>query len=230
MVSFESSRELKDGGEPVIGVLALQGSFPLHLASLRKCGVRGRRVRKPGDLAGLRGLIIPGGESTTMEKLARRCGLFEALREAAGAGLPIFGTCAGAILRGRGAERPDRLELVDVEVRRNAYGRQVDSFSADLFLTPFDRPFHGVFIRAPIIEDPGTRIEGEVLGKHGGNPVLLRSGRMLLATFHPELTDDLRVHRFFLQICGIEGDAGPAGDIEETSTENRNSLLKENTF
>ena len=230
MVSSEPSSDLKDDSEPVIGVLALQGSFPLHLACLRRCGVRGRRVREPGDLEGIRGLIIPGGESTTMENLARRCGLIEALREAGQAGMPIFGTCAGAILMGKGDERPERLELVDVEVRRNAYGRQVDSFSANLFLTPFDRPFHGVFIRAPVITDPGAHRDGEVLGKHDGNPVLLRSGRMLLATFHPELTEDLRIHRLFLQICGIEKNDAPAKASGETADESGNGRLKEIVF
>ncbi len=190
-------------GEPLIGVLALQGSFPLHIRSLERCGARTRRVRKPADLEGLSGLVIPGGESTTMENLALRCGLFEALGEAGRDGLPIFGTCAGAILLGKGAERPDRLELVDVEVRRNAYGRQVDSFSQDLFLAPFDSPFRCVFIRAPKIETPPESSPCEILGKHGDNPVLLRSGQILLATFHPELTSDLRIHKLFLEICGI---------------------------
>ena len=203
MVSAVPASDHLHNGEPVIGVLALQGSFPLHIASLERCGTRTRRVRKPADLEGLTGLVIPGGESTTMENLALRCGLFEALGEAGRGGLPIFGTCAGAILLGKGTERPGRLGLVDVEVRRNAYGRQVDSFSDDLLLTPFDSPFHGVFIRAPIIETPPGNSGCEILGKHDGNPVLLRSGQILLATFHPELTSDLRVHKLFLQICGV---------------------------
>ena len=205
MVSAVSATDHLRNGEPVIGVLALQGSFPLHIASLERCGARTRRVRKPADLEGLSGLVIPGGESTTMENLALRCGLFEALGKAGRDGLPIFGTCAGAILLGKGTERPERLELVDVEVHRNAYGRQVDSFSQDLFLAPFDSPFHGVFIRAPIIEAPPGNSDCEILGKHDGNPVLLRSGQFLLATFHPELTSDLRVHKLFLQICGVTG-------------------------
>lgn len=226
MVSAAPAPDPLQNGEPVIGVLALQGSFPLHIASLERCGARSRRVRKPGDLEGLAGLIIPGGESTTMENLAQRCGLFEALREAGRGGLPIFGTCAGAILLGKGAERPDRLELVDVEVRRNAYGRQVDSFSEDIFLAPFDSPFHGVFIRAPIIETPCEDNDCEILGKHDGNPVLLRSGRILLATFHPELTRDLRVHKLFLKICGVTGSSAEA----ETPREAGRSQLKEKSF
>ncbi|MEC9351689.1 MAG: pyridoxal 5'-phosphate synthase glutaminase subunit PdxT [Planctomycetota bacterium] len=202
MVSASPGPDHLHKGEPLIGVLALQGSFPLHIASLERCGARTRKVRKPADLQGLAGLVIPGGESTTMENLALRCGLFEALGEAGRGGLPIFGTCAGAILLGKGAERPGRLELVDVEVRRNAYGRQVDSFSQDIFLAPFDSPFHCVFIRAPIIEVPPGNPGCEVLGKHDDNPVLVRNGQFLLATFHPELTSDLRVHKLFLQICG----------------------------
>jgi len=204
MVSAAPATDHLRNGEPVIGVLALQGSFPLHIASLERCGARTRRVRKPADLEGLSGLVIPGGESTTMENLALRCGLFEALGKAGRDGLPIFGTCAGAILLGKGTERPERLELVDVEVHRNAYGRQVDSFSDDLLLTPFDSPFHGVFIRAPIIKDPCESLDCEILGKHDGRPVLLRSGQILMATFHPELTRDLRIHKLFLQICGLE--------------------------
>ncbi len=188
----------------VVGVLALQGSFPLHLGALERCGCRGRAVRRVEHLDGLSGLIVPGGESTTIENLARKYGLFDAIRDRGRGGLPIFGTCAGAILLGRGADRPDRWELADVEVLRNAYGRQKDSFSADVALTPFDTPFHAVFIRAPklLIETETSRCE--VLGKHAGFPVLVRDGRLLLATFHPELTDDLRVHRYFLDLCGVK--------------------------
>ncbi len=226
MVSAAPGPDHLRNGEPVIGVLALQGSFPLHIASLERCGARTRRVRKPADLEGLAGLVIPGGESTTMENLALRCGLFEALGEAGRGGLPIFGTCAGAILLGKGAERPERLELVNVEVRRNAYGRQVDSFSQDLFLAPFDSPFHGVFIRAPVIETPPENSPCEVLGKYEGNPVLLRSGQILLATFHPELTSDLRVHKLFLKICGITD----SRDEPEVPGEAGRSQLREKSF
>lgn len=226
MVSAVPATDRQRTGEPVIGVLALQGSFPLHIASLERCGARTRRVRKPADLEGLRGLVIPGGESTTMENLALRCGLFEALGEAGRSGLPIFGTCAGAILLGKGRERPGRLELVNVQVRRNAYGRQVDSFSDDLLLTPFDSPFHGVFIRAPIIEAPPGDSGCEILGEHDGNPVLLRSGQILLATFHPELTSDLRVHKLFLQICGVTDSRAES----EVPGETGRSQLREKSF
>jgi len=213
-------------GKAVIGVLALQGSFPLHVASLGRCGVATRRVRKPEDLHGLSGLIIPGGESTTMENLASRCGLFEALREAGHEGLPMFGTCAGAILLGKGSERPERLRVVDIEVRRNAYGRQVDSFDAELILSPFETPFHGVFIRAPIIEEAAENDDCEILGRHDGNPVLIRSGKILLATFHPELTEDLRVHQIFLRLCGIEKDGQSSVGLEDA----RSDPVKEKSY
>jgi 5'-phosphate synthase pdxT subunit len=173
------------------------------MQALRRCGVAAREVRKPADLEGLSGLIIPGGESTVMALIARNYGIFDPLRELGRQGLPMFGTCAGAILLGRGEPPPPRLELIDVEVDRNAYGTQVDSFSADIRLTPFEDPFHCVFIRAPKIRLPAAPPAAsiEVLGTHADDPVLCRSGHFLLATFHPELTADLRVHRFFLEQC-----------------------------
>ena len=216
MVNARRFPDLSRAAKPTIGVLALQGSFPLHIASLQRCGVETRRVRKPEDLENIQGLVIPGGESTTMENLASRCGLFDALRAAGRNGLPIFGTCAGAILLGKGTERPERLQVVDIEVRRNAYGRQVDSFNAELFLTPFETSFHGVFIRAPIIEAGSENLDCEILGLHEGHPVLIRNGRILLATFHPELTDDLRVHKLFLEMCELEN-GNPGEEIREES-------------
>jgi 5'-phosphate synthase pdxT subunit len=185
----------------VIGVLAIQGSFLLHLRALERLGIQGRKVRKPADLEGLSALIIPGGESTVMSLLAREYGLFPPLRDLGRRGLPILGTCAGAILLGRGEGLPPRLEIAPVNLLRNAYGTQVDSFTADLRLELFPDPFHGIFIRAPRIEEPageaaaGTR----VLGRHDGSPVLVESGNCLLATFHPELTEDLRLHRYFVE-------------------------------
>lgn len=187
---------------PVIGVLAIQGSYPLHLRAVARLGVQGCPVRKPANLEGLSGLIIPGGESTTMTLLAREYQLFEPLRQAGVAGLPMFGTCAGAIMLGKGEGPPPRLELAPVVLERNAYGRQVDSFTATLGLEPeiFGEPFHGVFIRAPrIIHDPSSAVQ--ILGQHEGSPVLLQSGKLLLSTFHPELTEDLRIHRYFLERC-----------------------------
>jgi pyridoxal 5'-phosphate synthase pdxT subunit len=173
---------------PVIGVLAVQGNFREHAAMLQRLGAHVVEVRKPEELEGLDGLVIPGGESTAILRLARLYGLEEALRQFKA---PIFGTCAGMILLGR-----DHLGLVDVSVRRNAYGRQVASFEADLELAGEDEPLRGVFIRAPWIEDPGPQVE--VLAEHSGRPVLAREGRILVASFHPELTDDTRVHELFL--------------------------------
>ena len=159
MVNARRFPDLSRTAKPTIGVLALQGSFPLHIASLQRCGVETRRVRKPEDLENIQGLVIPGGESTTMENLASRCGLFDALRAAGRNGLPIFGTCAGAILLGKGTERPERLQVVDIEVRRNAYGRQVDSFNAELFLTLSRRPFtESLSARRSSKLDPKTSI------------------------------------------------------------------------
>lgn len=179
-----------------VGLLALQGSFDLHAKALSCLGVPSREVRKTSDLEGLAAIILPGGESTVMSLLARKSGLFDALQSLGREGLPMFGTCAGAILLGRGKEPPPRLGVADVELLRNAYGRQVDSFSAPLELRSFPEPFHGIFIRAPKMM-PADGVE--VLGEHDGDPVLVRSGRTLLATFHPELTNDLRIHRYFLE-------------------------------
>jgi 5'-phosphate synthase pdxT subunit len=146
-------------------------------------------VRKPDQLDGLDGLVVPGGESTTFMRLMRLYGLDEALRSFAG---PVFGTCAGMIVLDRG-----HLALMDLEVDRNAYGRQVASFEADLRLPNEDAPLRGVFIRAPRVRDHGAEVE--VLAEHDGEPVLLRQGRFLVASFHPELTEDTRVHELFLE-------------------------------
>ena len=173
-----------------IGVLALQGAFREHARALRNLGAEVVEVRKAGDLDGLDGLVIPGGESTTIMQLAELYGLDEAIRRFEGA---VFGTCAGMIVLDR-----EHLALADLDVDRNAYGRQVWSFEADVELAGDDLPLHGVFIRAPRIRDLGASIE--VLGTQGGEPVLVRDGRLLLATFHPELTDDLRVHALFLDL------------------------------
>lgn len=177
-----------------IGVLALQGAFREHAKSLRSLGAEVVEARKPEDLEGLDGLVIPGGESTTMMQLAELYGLDEAIRSFDGA---VFGTCAGMILLDRG-----HLGLADLEVDRNAYGRQVWSFEADVDLAGDDLPLHGVFIRAPRIRDLGPDVE--VVGELGEEPVLVRDGRLLLATFHPELTDDLRVHALFLDLVREE--------------------------
>ena len=171
-----------------IGVLALQGNFREHAAMLRRLGADPVEVRKPEQLDGLDGLVVPGGESTTFMRLMRLYGLEEAIRSFQ---QPIFGTCAGLIVLDR-----EHLGLIDVEVERNAYGRQVSSFEADLDLAGEDKPLRGVFIRAPRVEATGDKVE--VLAQLDGKPVLLKQGRFLVATFHPELTDDTRVHELFL--------------------------------
>jgi len=173
-----------------IGVLALQGAFREHARMLRAAGADAVEVRLPEQLDGLDGLVIPGGESTTILKLASLYGLDEAIR---GFAAPVFGTCAGMILLDR-----DHLGLADLVVDRNAYGRQVASFEADLVLEGEERPFRGVFIRAPRVRDVGPQVE--VLAELDGEPVLLRDGRVLVAAFHPELTDDSRIHRQFLDL------------------------------
>jgi pyridoxal 5'-phosphate synthase pdxT subunit len=171
-----------------IGVLALQGNFREHAAMLRRLGAEPVEVRKPEQLDGLDGLVIPGGESTTFMRLMRLYGLEEAIRRFE---QPVLGTCAGLIVLDR-----DHLGLVDLEVARNAYGRQVFSFEADLDLAGEEKPLRGIFIRAPRVQKAGEEVE--VLGELDGEPVLLRQGRFLVATFHPELTDDTRVHELFI--------------------------------
>jgi pyridoxal 5'-phosphate synthase pdxT subunit len=173
---------------PRVGVLAVQGNFREHAAMLRRLGADVVEVRKPGQLEGLDGLVVPGGESTTFMRLMRLYGLDGAVRSFAG---PVFGTCAGMIVLDR-----RHLDLIDLEVDRNAYGRQVASFEADLRLQGDDAPLRGVFIRAPRVRDHGPDVE--VLAEHDGEPVLLRQGRLLVASFHPELTEDTRVHELFL--------------------------------
>ena len=171
-----------------IGVLALQGNFREHAAVLRRLGAEPVEVRLPEQLDGLDGLIIPGGESTAITRLMRLYGIDEALRSFEA---PIFGTCAGMILLDR-----DHLGLADIRVQRNAFGRQVRSFEADLDIGHGDEPVRAVFIRAPRIEDAGPDVE--VLAELDGHPVLARQGRILVAAFHPELTDDTRIHELFL--------------------------------
>ena len=177
-----------------IGVLAVQGNFREHAAVLRRLGADPVEVRKVAELEGLDGLIIPGGESTAIARLMRLYGLEEAIRRFS---RPVFGTCAGMILLDR-----NHLGLVDVSVRRNAYGRQVASFEAELDLAGEDEPVTGVFIRAPRVDEIGPGVE--VLAELEGEPVLLREGRFLVASFHPELTEDTRVHERFLDLVREE--------------------------
>src|SRR3990170_1485511 len=177
-----------------IGGLAVQGKFREHAAMLRALGADVVEVRLPEQLGDLDGLVIPGGESTAITRLMRLYGLEEAIRSFAE---PVFGTCAGMILLDRA-----HLGLVDVDVERNGYGRQVASFEADLALEGEAEPLRGVFIRAPRVTDAGSEVE--VLASHDGVPVLLRHGRFLVASFHPELTGDTRVHERFLELVREE--------------------------
>ncbi len=188
-----------------VGVLALQGDFAEHLAMLRRIGVEGVEVRLPQHLEQVQGLIIPGGESTTIGKLAVDFGLLEPLR-AFGRQHPVWGTCAGAIFLSKDAGRDQPLlELMDITVQRNAFGRQVDSFEADLDIEPLKQatgtsePYHAVFIRAPIIAS--VHGEAEVLAAlPDGRIVAARQGHLLATSFHPELTDDVRFHQYFVSL------------------------------
>jgi pyridoxal 5'-phosphate synthase pdxT subunit len=186
-----------------IGVLAVQGNFREHAAALRRLGAEAVEVRLPEQLTDIDGLVIPGGESTAIGRLVRLYGLEEAIRSFA---RPVFGTCAGMIVLAREAVDgvPDQLLLgeIDISVRRNGYGRQVRSFEADVDLAGGEKPLRGVFIRAPRVVEAGPMVE--TLAELDGEPVLLREGRILVAAFHPELTDDLRVHDRFLELVTEE--------------------------
>jgi len=191
---------------PRIGVLALQGDFREHIRALLRLGVEATEVRLPQHLAGLDGLILPGGESTTMGKLAVEFGLLEPLRGLAASGLPMWGTCAGLILLARDAGYSQPLiGALDVTVQRNAFGRQLQSFETDLtvpVLADPEPPFRAVFIRAPLIARTGPDVEvlARLDGVEGktGEVVAVRQGRLLATAFHPELTDDDRFHSYFL--------------------------------
>jgi 5'-phosphate synthase pdxT subunit len=191
--------------QPVVGVLALQGAFRAHGERLRSLGADPVEVRTPEQLTAVSGLVMPGGESTTMSNLLGSAGLFAPVAERIAGGMPVFGTCAGMILLADKIldGRDDQLHfgVLDVTVRRNGYGRQVASFETDLDLDPrlgFDGPFHGVFIRAPRVEAVGPGVE--VLAAFDGDPVLVRQGALLAACFHPELAADVRLHQLFLDV------------------------------
>ncbi|MGQ9533060.1 MAG: pyridoxal 5'-phosphate synthase glutaminase subunit PdxT [Desulfotomaculales bacterium] len=182
-----------------VGVLALQGAFVEHERALRRCGVETRQIRKAEELTGIRALLIPGGESTTIGRLMKDFALTAALSRAIAGGLPVLGTCAGMILLAREIVGSDqlRLGLLDITVERNAYGRQVDSFEVDLDIPSLGPPvFRAVFIRAPKIVAVGPGVE--VLALYDGKPVLVRQRHVWGCAFHPELTSDLRLHRYFL--------------------------------
>lgn len=205
-----------DGNNLTIGVLALQGAVREHLDMLERCGARGVCVKRPSGLDGVNGLIIPGGESTTIGKLIDEYGFVPSLRKMALEGTPVFGTCAGLIIlskrvRGR---HGSVLGLADVTVERNAFGRQVDSFEREIPVRGIegeDTPFRAVFIRAPAIEEVGPGVE--VMARLGREAVMAREGAMLMSAFHPELTDDDRIHRYFVDMtwqarCGQAGRRG----------------------
>jgi 5'-phosphate synthase pdxT subunit len=193
-----------------IGILALQGDFALHAATLRRAAVEPVEVRKPGALDDVEGLILPGGESTTLLHLMDAWDFGPALRAFHTSGRPLFGTCAGLIVLAREVEAPRQpsLGLIDVTVERNSYGRQRESFEAETTVELGDgvRPLRMVFIRAPRIRRVGPGVE--VLARHRGDPVLARAGSVLVATFHPELTGDVTVHRYFARMA--EARAGVA--------------------
>lgn len=187
----------------IVGVLALQGAFAAHAEALGRLGCETTEVRNVADLDSVTALVIPGGESSTMSQLVESAGLVEPIRERMSAGMPVFGTCAGLILLaseiidGRG----DQISfgVLDVAVRRNAYGRQVDSFETEI--DTVDGTVRAVFIRAPRIESVGDDVE--VLARHGDEPVWIRQGHVMATSFHPELTDDERVHARFVSEFGI---------------------------
>ncbi|MDB5045740.1 MAG: glutamine amidotransferase [Deinococcus sp.] len=191
--------------QPTLGVLALQGAFREHRQRLETLGATVKEVRLPADLHGLSGLIIPGGESTTMARLMTDYALLQPVRDFHTRGGAIWGTCAGAILLARDIQGAppqfgvqDSLSLMDIQVRRNAFGRQVDSFTTPLKVTGLEQPFPAVFIRAPVIESVGEGVE--VLAQHNGQVVLARQGRLMASSFHPELTPDPRLHELFLDL------------------------------
>lgn len=185
-----------------IGVLALQGAFAAHAAALQRLGVSTAEVRVAADLEQCDALVLPGGESTTMSQLLETSQLFDPLAKRIAAGMPVFGTCAGMILLSKGIAdgRPDQRSFaaLDIDVQRNGFGRQLDSFETEIDVLGLDRAFHAVFIRAPRISRIGSEIE--TLATHGGEPVLVRSKTVMAASFHPELADDDRVHRLFLNM------------------------------
>jgi 5'-phosphate synthase pdxT subunit len=185
----------------IVGVLALQGAVREHLELLRQCGTSAMPVKKPSDLALLDGLIIPGGESTTIGKLLVKYHFIEPIRELAERGIPIFGTCAGLILLAKRITEGSQplLGLMDIEAKRNAFGRQRESFEADLSIPDLgEKPFRAVFIRAPWIESVGNGVQ--VMAEFNGKAIMARQNSLLVAAFHPELTDDVRIHRYFLDM------------------------------
>ncbi|MAH39211.1 MAG: pyridoxal 5'-phosphate synthase glutaminase subunit PdxT [Dehalococcoidales bacterium] len=204
-----------------IGVLALQGDFIEHIGIIERLGVKTIPVRKPEDLKDLDGLIIPGGESTTINSLMHSSMLFKPLKKIAQAGLPIMGTCAGTVLIAKKITNSDvsPLALIDMEIRRNAFGRQVDSFEIELAMPALgDKPFPAIFIRAPIILSTSPTVE--ILARLNSSTIVAaRQGNKLAITFHPELSSDLRLHRYFLEIvAGYQLTDGEGSQRENKKT------------
>ncbi len=194
-----------NGDRPRIGILALQGDVREHAEILRRLGVEPVEVTTEGDLEGLAGVIVPGGESTTIGKMLVSSGLLDGLRGYFYRGGPVWGTCAGMVLAASATTGPRQplLGVMNALVERNGFGRQVHSFEKDLDVEGFDKPFTGVFIRAPFFEDVGPGVE--VLSEVEGKVVAARGENILVTAFHPELTDDTRFHEYFLEeVCGIE--------------------------
>lgn len=213
---------MEQSKKPTVGVLALQGAVREHLRSLEDCGARGVALKYPSELSLCDGLIIPGGESTTIGRLMREYGFIEEIKRMADEGMPMYGTCAGLILMARRLTEGDQplLGLMDVTVRRNAYGRQVDSFETDLLVEGIEeseRPFRAVFIRAPWIEEVGPGVK--VLAVHRGRAVAASQKHMLVTAFHPELTSDLRIHRLFLRMVVAGGRSSGGKPLSEPRSE-----------
>jgi len=186
-----------------VGVLALQGAFVRHVQALNDLGAAATEVRTTGELSAVDALVLPGGESTTMSMLLDSSGLRTAVAERIDGGMPVLGTCAGMILLASHVAdgRPDQRSFaaIDIDVRRNGYGRQVDSFESDLDVTGLDEPFHGVFIRAPVVDRVGNGVE--VLASVDGRPVLCSQGSVVVTSFHPEMSGDGRIHGKFLDMA-----------------------------
>ncbi|MFE6102710.1 pyridoxal 5'-phosphate synthase glutaminase subunit PdxT [Streptomyces laurentii] len=197
---------MSTSGTPVIGVLALQGDVREHLIALAAADAVARPVRRPEELAEVDGLVIPGGESTTISKLATLFGLMEPVRKRIATGMPVYGTCAGLIMLADKILDPrsgqETFGGIDMIVRRNAFGRQNESFEASIAVRGIESPVEGVFIRAPWVESVGA--EAEVLAEHGGHIVAVRQGRALATSFHPELTGDHRIHALFVDMVRTE--------------------------
>lgn len=202
-----------------IGILALQGDFAEHIKVIQELGALAVPVRQPAQLEGLDGLIIPGGESTTMLKLMNDYNLFQTIKELAESGLPIMGTCAGMVLLAKKVTNPDMntMSLIDIEVRRNAFGRQLESFETEIIIPLLgDEPFSAVFIRAPLIEKASPDVE--IIGRLPDNSIVAaRQDNILVLSFHPELSDDSRIHRYFLEKSAIYKSEGNKGSSLETA-------------